>query len=808
MASKSYQVSAAVETNKLATKEGGWNLPGLGSPVRSRTRNGGSGRPTLIIPDAGILPDEEPPEVEPEPIQENTSEDAEIGTNDGDEASVGTDANELNNGGDDGEQSKKPSPRRIILDVLILEELVENHACCPECKGPVSLSIDTVCLASNVNLVCESCETELQVGEACKTAHGRPDNRCRSDNFAINVLYVLGFISMGDGGAEAARLLGLLDLPNDTTMETRSFVMIEERIGPAIRAVTEEIIQENLVREVKATVDAASFVLWKQALDENAIAGAVLDQDKKQYPKIDVSYDMAWQQRSSGHRYNSASGHGLFIGKHTRLPISMEVKSKLCNFCSSWHKNKDNESFDPPIHECWKNHEGSSSSMEPIACLDMTVNLFKKQRVAVSTICADDDASTRSLLRWSNADYKINHNTNEVPKIPVSKGINKGKKMVARPDKGKLPGYIVEPKFVADPNHRRKGLTGALYQLASQKVALRHTMTKMDAQRIGRNYGYFIRSLPGIPEDQYEHRALAVLEHHFDSHDYCGPWCKRKMMTTQERAESARYYRNKEKKEDAKLYIELQQIVARFTTMERLKEVDHGMDTNVNESFNNTATWIAPKNKVYCASGSLHNRLAIAVGIVSLGLPLYFKHLFKHLKIEMTPNVLHYLTTKEKQRKLRLEKQTTSKFKRNRNKRKFSQLREEERQAKVERAKREGTYVSGQNVAEGTVDGYTIDDIEQPDSKPAAKKRKVPTCSACGKKGHASERNKLCVHNARNPLHMPLRNDEVPCPQAVASLPTDADEMDNFDSMPLEDNNSDDEEFFDCEVFDDDFGII
>jgi hypothetical protein len=39
-------------------------------------------------------------------------------------------------------------------------------------------------------------------------------------DFAMNLLYVIGFLSCRDGGTEAGRVLGLLfGLPNDTTME-------------------------------------------------------------------------------------------------------------------------------------------------------------------------------------------------------------------------------------------------------------------------------------------------------------------------------------------------------------------------------------------------------------------------------------------------------------------------------------------------------------------------------------------------------------------------------------------------------------
>jgi hypothetical protein len=65
-----------------------------------------------------------------------------------------------------------------------------------------------------------------------------------------------------DGCTEAGRLLGLLGLPNDTTMESRSFTIIEERIGPAIRNITNNILHENLINEVKlCTMLKAALVL-------------------------------------------------------------------------------------------------------------------------------------------------------------------------------------------------------------------------------------------------------------------------------------------------------------------------------------------------------------------------------------------------------------------------------------------------------------------------------------------------------------------------------------------------------------------
>jgi hypothetical protein len=83
-------------------------------------------------------------------------------------------------------------------------------------------------------------------------------------------LYVLGVISNGDGGLEAERLLGLLGLPNDTTMEGKSFANIEDRIAPTILKVNNEIIHENLIEEVNNATPNMNFrsgdKLWRRII--------------------------------------------------------------------------------------------------------------------------------------------------------------------------------------------------------------------------------------------------------------------------------------------------------------------------------------------------------------------------------------------------------------------------------------------------------------------------------------------------------------------------------------------------------------
>ena len=541
-------------------------------------------------------------------------------------------------------------------------------------------------------------------------------------------------ISNGSGSTEAAKILGLLGLPNDTTMEGRSFHIIEERIGPIIRQLTDEILLENLIEEVRLSIDNESdFETWKRAIDP-AIASPPLPR----FPKVNCSSDTAWQQKGSGHTHNSPSGHSLMFGHHARKPLVYAVKSKMCNCCGSFKKRNPN--VDVPPHDCCKNHTGSSGQMEPDSCLELIVQLFDKHQCQVNFLCCDDDSSVRADCRWSNAVWLANQPAGmNLPMVKKKVGKNKGELQV-RPDKGKLPAHISEPFFVADPNHRRKQLTGELIALAKSKAEDKMTMTRMDATRIGKNFGYMARNLKDADPADYVKKGTAVLEHHFDNHEHCGLWCSRGRETPEARMETQKYYRCKTR--DAKLCCLLKDILSNYIMFERLSEIAHGMDTNCCEAFNNFMTWFAPKNKTHCGSRSLWNRVCLCIGITSIGYLAYFRRLYKKLGIAMTPNVLNYLDVKHKCRSRRLELAKQKLSKKKRNKRKYEMLKEHTTIARKERAKRDG-YKTGMNLdnVEVSAQGQT--------TKQPRPKRTVSVCPHpfCGKRGHKTTKSKHCLAN-------------------------------------------------------------
>jgi hypothetical protein len=211
----------------------------------------------------------------------------------------------------------------------------------------------------------------------------------------------------------------------------------------------------------------------------------------------------------------------------------------------------------------------------------------------------------------------------------------------------------------------------------------------------------------------------------------------------------------------------------------------HGLDTNMNEAFNQICTWFAPKNKVFAGSGSLHNCIALAVGINSLGVEDYFTRLYGKLCIEMTDNVMHYLKVKEKSRVARLAKIRTKEAKLNKNKKKYEDLKKHTIIAKTQLHKREGTYRQGMNLDDPYADIPVENTIENNDDgakKPAAKRRKLPEfCEYCGKKGHTTKRSKNCPAAGTDNGKKYRRNDGSLLVDGVTHVKMEEDE----DEVPL-----------------------
>ena len=124
-------------------------------------------------------------------------------------------------------------------------------------------------------------------------------------------------------------------------------------------------------------------------------------------------------------------------------------------------------------------------------------------------------------------------------------------------------------------------------------------------------------------------------------------WWKRKLAMEEGKRRLVKFYRCNRR--DAKLYALKLTKIERFITKDQLIKMAHGLDTNMNKAFNQICTWFAPKNKVFAGTGSLPNRIAMAVGINSIGVEAFFKRLFKALGIPVTDQLAYHLHTKGKE---------------------------------------------------------------------------------------------------------------------------------------------------------------
>jgi hypothetical protein len=193
---------------KSAKGEEDWRLVSAPEdPDHGRTRGGGKQAAVVVVDDASSSSDEEQQEEPAVDVQE---------AEEGEEAVV-------------ARKQQKPANNRVVLKLDQIDKVFGQLAC-RECGDPVQVTVRNICIATSIGIECMNEECGFLYHPeppAATTIHlERQDNFERSTDYAVNVLYVQGFMSMGDGGTEAARLLGLLGLPNDTTMKSRSFTII------------------------------------------------------------------------------------------------------------------------------------------------------------------------------------------------------------------------------------------------------------------------------------------------------------------------------------------------------------------------------------------------------------------------------------------------------------------------------------------------------------------------------------------------------------------------------------------------------
>lgn len=339
-----------------------------------------------------------------------------------------------------------------VVNIGILTELLQKCQYCD--KGPMDLA--NVCeevrsdgLIPLLKVKCSHCNSinTLRPAESHRTG---VRGRAALD---INSRAGLAALHTGIGHTHYSGLLSTLGLPSLTS---RNFKKREREAGACI---------ENVAKRSCTEYTESEKQLSAKSNEEEQVVG------------VGVSYDMGWRKR--GKSYDSSSGVGTAVGLKTGKILNYATRNTMCRIC----KEAINCNKELVAHDCRKNHQGSSKSMEA----NVAVQLFTdavEQDVCYSTYVGDDDSTTESRL-----------NT--------------------------LVTYDVE-KW-SDINHSSRTLGSRLYAVKSKVKGLNPTIIAY----FQRCFTYSIKQNVGQPSSLLEGLS-SIVPHAFGEHNFCKDWCKYK----------------------------------------------------------------------------------------------------------------------------------------------------------------------------------------------------------------------------------------------------------------------------------------
>ena len=354
------------------------------------------------------------------------------------------------------EEACVPTVEHILIKKDDLSSFMEKFHCA-NCRAPVrGVKFKTVGIATKVSYTCHRCKKkEISIEpEVVTTNRNSPKFFDRIASYALNLKLILITHLIGRSHQAAliiCSLLGLSASPFRTNWYT-----IEDNIGVIIQQLVQDIVKENIQQECSG-----------------------VDVDDDGYTPVDVSGDGGWQ--SGGRSYDSISGHTLLIGKRTNKVLAFEHFSKSCMQCSIAQK----KGIEPKQHHCPKNYTGSSKGMECTGLLNCILKLHNGHNIKIRKFVIDNDATTKAICKHSYREL-IRAGRMERADWPRSaSGITEKK------DQGKLPLTHPPILFVADLNHKVRSFGKALWNLASSGRS-KTECTKVDCQRLKRNFSYFL----------------------------------------------------------------------------------------------------------------------------------------------------------------------------------------------------------------------------------------------------------------------------------------------------------------------------
>ena len=309
----------------------------------------------------------------------------------------------------------------------------------------LEVKVETKGLVTYLSANCGLRSRKLPSGHCIPIHLPRKDGITRGNAHAaydINKQSVLMAHQMGSSWFSTSKAFSTL---GTNYFGQQAFEYTEEIVGQAITIVANQSMKDALKEEIKLSTEAGD--------------GTYTTVEYGNMPALMMSTDAAWQRRSSGRRYDSASGVIHFIGVRSGKVCDTEININRCQVCSRVQAYKDKkvkakakkkqsnvQKYKAKLkqikpHRCMQNFWGNSKAMESNSIVKMVRNFPEKRNAYVRVLIMDDDATTPSHLKEDTG--------------PKSKGT--------------LPKSLAGIEVLADPSHRKRVVGGTYYKLSRKK---------------------------------------------------------------------------------------------------------------------------------------------------------------------------------------------------------------------------------------------------------------------------------------------------------------------------------------------------
>ncbi|XP_050671428.1 uncharacterized protein LOC126969880 isoform X2 [Leptidea sinapis] len=201
------------------------------------------------------------------------------------------------------------------------------------------------------------------------------ENTKDTEHVDANIAATTGVVACGIGFSQFEELFSAINIP---IFSTKFFNQMQNKL-------------------YKKWEETACETMEAAANKEKEIAIAD-GRTKNGYAVIDVYVDGAWCARSYGSHYKASSGAAAIIGRNTGEVLYFGVRNKYCLVCAR-AENKKTASQD---HLCFKNFQGSSSSMEADIIVEGFKSSISMYGIIYGRMVGDGDSSTYSKILISN----------------------------------------------------------------------------------------------------------------------------------------------------------------------------------------------------------------------------------------------------------------------------------------------------------------------------------------------------------------------------------------------------------------------